>query len=181
MAASGAAGGVGSIMGGGKFGNGAMTGAFSRLFNEEVALRAQLSPNGKANYDVAVKRGYKVVDFDPNADDVKLHGVTRTGYTYTRMVAKEIVYARNKGFLLDSGEGVISPITFFEHELGHIVRTETNPGSQTVDYLSHQPGPSGFRNMEEFQNVRDNEWPAADFHGDPRRNCYPCGKWVDYP
>ena len=65
------AGGVGAKLGGGKFKNGAITGAFSRLFNDELERERELSRNKRHDLGVAasiedyIARGYTIVEGGP--------------------------------------------------------------------------------------------------------------------
>ena len=188
MAASGAAGGVGSVLGGGKFSNGALTGAFGRLFNEEAARRplddsdfqanvkkliSGLTGEGARNLRTALGGGYEIVQTQQPSP--------RGDYYWTDAINQRIFIAPDIALLVTSGAAqgqVLPPSLLFEHELAHAAGTVNN--AQAVFQRLQIPD-TRFLNKEEYQVTTGAEARASRYYGlTISRDCYPCGSYQPY-
>ena len=187
LIASTVAGGVGSVLGGGKFENGAMTGAFGYLFNSAMHPQPRKLSDNEFWHDVmgavdkmAPQDRLDFYEFIANGGQVIQAAGPFPGSTppsWVTTTPKGIIYWHpDRIVVLDGGRGIMPPEALLAHEVQHGLYIEYgfHPEIVGTDGLVH-PGhlPS---NPEEIRVV-NHESINASFYGFKARNdCeYPCG------
>jgi len=152
-------GGTASVLGGGKFTNGAVTAAYGYLFNQAAHAQAEQARNGlytvPGNYRSALGMTFgvdgQVIDgiiITENSDFARLHGSNTLATT-----------RENAIYLRDSGASFIANHDLVLHEYYHVIR-QWNTGALSVPGYVIESFRSGYWNnkfeVEARQFARDN-------------------------
>ena len=136
-------GGTASVIGGGKFQNGAATAAFVRLFNDEHGLLRRDTDKGRPLTDSEVKLAKGVYGDSVNYGRVRIVQGKFNPFQddNTAMAPNGNIYFPDRIYVDDFGRASPSGQGLFIHEMAHVYQYQTNPlGFQIQAGLEHIRG-----------------------------------------
>jgi RHS repeat-associated protein len=171
-AVSAALGGLGSELGGGKFENGAITGAFSYLFNQGAASSIKVVGDNNGAFPVAsayLNGSPTAAGVLSQANSLGIEVDITSGTTDTHIADGSMVVRWDPTLAVTGDYGILSPSMALLHELGHAIEYLTNPTELSSGFLTPMPA---YDNAEEYRDITNIENPAAVELNEPVRFCH---------
>ena len=182
-AVAGIVGGTASVIGGGDFRGGAVTGAFSRLFNDLSILgdsRFKSQIQAARNRLPALDTALNEINANPRTIYLRQGAYGENEFidsleSYNRFDtgSPTIIWDASSGLKFSSG--VQSATLGLFHEVSHALGWIDSPEAFSIRSLT---GAGRYDTVEESRVIRGPEALAARFLGEPERNCHNCGEIV---